>query len=159
VPLFPALVALSVVLAIAFSLIALRLTFYSREEASGRRWRKGASALLMGTAISDMHHTAMAAASFTRSAEVSDLSHAISISPLGAAAIAMATLMVLVITLATCLVDRLEKQRALLDGLFEHAPEAVALMNVDHRVVRVNREFTRLLATRRKKSSAAHSVT
>jgi len=151
VPLFPALVALSVVLAIAFSLIALRLTFYSREEASGRRWRKGASALLMGTAIS--------AASFTRSAEVSDLSHAISISPLGAAAIAMATLMVLVITLATCLVDRLEKQRALLDGLFEHAPEAVALMNVDHRVVRVNREFTRLLATRRKKSSAAHSVT
>jgi len=113
----------------------------------------------MGTAISDMHHTAMAAASFTRSAEVSDLSHAISISPLGAAAIAMATLMVLVITLATCLVDRLEKQRALLDGLFEHAPEAVALMNVDHRVVRVNREFTRLLATRRKKSSAAHSVT
>ncbi|PYT22159.1 MAG: hypothetical protein DMG58_30640 [Acidobacteria bacterium] len=57
------------------------------------------------------------------------------------------------------MVDRLEKQRALLDGLFEHAPEAVALMNVDHRVVRVNREFTRLLATRRKKSSAAHSVT
>ena len=140
----PPLVALSVVLAIAFSLIALWLTFYFRDEAGGRMLRKGASALLMGAAITDMHYTAMAAASFVRSAEIPDLSHAISISSLGAAAIAMATLMVLAITLVTCLVDRLEKQRALLDGLFEQAPEAVALLNVGHRVVRVNGEFTRV---------------
>jgi len=140
----PPLVALSVVLAIAFSLIALWLTFYFRDEAGGRMLRKGASALLMGAAITDMHYTAMAAASFVRSAEIPDLSHAISISSLGAAAIAMATLMVLAITLVTCLVDRLEKQRALLDGLFEQAPEAVALLNVGHRVVRVNGEFSRV---------------
>ena len=82
--------------------------------------------------------------SFTRSAEVPELSHAISISSLGAAAIAMVTLMVLVITLATSLVDRLWKQRALLDGLFEQAPEALTLIRGDHRVVRVNREFTRI---------------
>ena len=125
----PPLVALSVVLAIAFSVIALWLTFHFRDEVSGRRWRKAASALLMGAAITDMHYTPMSAASFTRSAEVPELSHAISISSLGAAAIAMATLMVLAITLVTCLVDRLEKQRALLDGLFEQAPEAVALLN------------------------------
>ena len=140
----PLLVALSVALAIAFSLIALWLTFYFRDEASGRMLRKGASALLMGAAITDMHYTAMAAASFARSAEIPDFSHAISISSIGAIAIAMATLMVLGIALLTCLVDRLEKQRALLDGLFEQAPEAVALMNVGHRVVRVNGEFTRV---------------
>jgi PAS domain S-box-containing protein len=140
----PPLVALSVVLAIAFSLIALWLTFHFRDEAGGRRLRRGASALLMGAAISDMHYTAMAAASFTRSAEVPELSRAISISSLGAAAIAMVTIMVLVITLATSLVDRLWKQRALLDGLFEQAPEALTLISGDHRVVRVNREFTRI---------------
>ena len=33
---------------------------------------------------------------------------------------------------------------ALLDVLFEQAPQAIALMNVDTRVVRVNREFTRV---------------
>src|SRR5207244_278809 len=44
----------------------------------------------------------------------------------------------------TTLVDRLHKQRALLDELFEQAPQAVALMSVDNRVVRVNREFTRV---------------
>ena len=140
----PLLVALSVALAIAFSLIALWLTFYFRDEAGGRMLRKGASAVLMGAAITDMHYTAMAAASFVRSAEIPDLSHAISISSLGAAAIAMATLMVLAITLVTCLVDRLEKQRALLDGLFEQAPEALTLISADHCVVRVNREFTRV---------------
>jgi PAS domain S-box-containing protein len=52
--------------------------------------------------------------------------------------------MVLVVALLTSLADRLQEQRALLDELFEQAPQAVALMNMDDRVVRVNREFTRL---------------
>src|SRR5260370_28700718 len=47
----PPLVALSVVLAIAFSVIALWLTFHFRDEASGRMLRKSASALVMGSAI------------------------------------------------------------------------------------------------------------
>jgi PAS domain S-box-containing protein len=46
--------------------------------------------------------------------------------------------------LLTALVDRLQRQRALLDELFEQAPQAVALMNVDRQVIRVNREFTRV---------------
>jgi PAS domain S-box-containing protein len=140
----PALVTLSVVLAIAFSLLSLWLTFLFRVEASGRRLRKVASALLMGAAISVMHYTGMASASYTRSTEVPDLSHAVTISMLGIAGIGVVTVMVLEITLLTSLVDRLQKQRALLDELFEQAPEAVALMNVDGQVVRVNREFTRI---------------
>jgi len=140
----PALVALSVVLAIAFSLIALWLAFFFRDESTGRRWRKVAGALLMGAAVSDMHYTAMAAASFTRSAAVPDLSHALSISTLGTAGIVLATLLVLGIALLTSLVDRLQEQKALLDELFEQAPQAVVLMNAGGRVIRVNREFTQI---------------
>jgi NO-binding membrane sensor protein with MHYT domain len=140
----PPLVALSVAVAIAFSLIALELTFLFRDERSGRTWRKIARALLMGAAISVMHYTGMAAASYTRSNELPDLSHAVSISLLGIAGIGVVTVMVLEITVLTALVDRLQKQRALLDELFEQAPQAVALMNVDRQVIRVNREFTRV---------------
>jgi PAS domain S-box-containing protein len=138
----PPLVLLSVLLAIVFSLMALWLTFLFRNEVRG--WRKAASALLMAAAISGMHYTAMAAASFTPSAAAPDLSHAVSISFLGTVGITIVTLMVLVVALLTSLADRLQEQRALLDELFEQAPEAIALMNMDDRVVRVNREFTRL---------------
>jgi PAS domain S-box-containing protein len=140
----PALVTLSVVLAIAISLLSLWLTFFFRVEASGRRFRKIASALLMGAAISVMHYTGMASASYTRSSEAPDLSHAVSISSLGIAGIGTVTVMVLEIALLTSLVDRLQKHRALLDELFEQAPHAVALMNVDNQIVRVNRGFTQI---------------
>ena len=91
----PALVTLSVVLAIAFSLLSLWLTFLFRVEGSGRRLRKIASALLMGAAISAMHYTGMASANYTRSTEVPDLSHAVSISSLGIAGIGTVIVMVL----------------------------------------------------------------
>ena len=137
----PALVTLSVALAIAFSLLSLWLTFLFRAEAD-RRLRKIANALLMGAAISVMHYTGMASASYTRSTELPDLSHAVSISLLGSAGMGIVPVMVLEIALLTSLVDRLQNQRALLDELFEQAPQAVALKNVDNQVVRVNREFT-----------------
>ena len=63
---------------------------------------------------------------------------------LGIAGIVTVTVMVLVGAVVTALVDRLQERSALLDGLFEQAPQAVALMNGDNRVVRVNREFTRV---------------
>jgi PAS domain S-box-containing protein len=44
----------------------------------------------------------------------------------------------------TGIVARLRERNALLDGLFEQAPESIALANPDSRVVRVNREFTRV---------------
>ena len=66
----PPLVALSVLLAITFSLVSLWQAFLFRDEPGGQRLRRVASAVLMGAAISAMHYTAMAAASFTRSAAV-----------------------------------------------------------------------------------------
>jgi PAS domain S-box-containing protein len=145
----PALVTLSFVLAVASSLLSLWLAFHFRDEVPGRRVRKAASVLLMGAAIVGMHYTAMAAASFTRTAMVPDLTHAVRLAtfrpePGAITGIGTVSVIILVLTLATSLVDRLQKERTLLDELFEQTPQAVALMNGDRRLVRVNREFTRI---------------
>jgi PAS domain S-box-containing protein len=140
----PALVTISVVLAIVFSLMSLWLTFLFREEAVGQYLRKVASAVLLGAAIAVMHYTGMASASFIPCAEFPDLSHALPISALGIPGIAVVNLMIVVVVLLTSLADRLQKQKALLDELFEQAPQAVALMGVDHRILRVNKEFSRV---------------
>jgi PAS domain S-box-containing protein len=139
-----AIVSLSVLFAIAGSLLSLRLTFFFRNEAAGQRLRKSASALLMGLSISIMHYTGMAAVTFTASAEAPNLARAVRITFLGATGIATVTIMVLAVTVLTSLVDRLQERNALLDGLFEQAPQVIALLNVDSRVVRVNPEFTRV---------------
>ena len=140
----PALVTISVVLAIVFSLMSLWLMFLFREEALGQYLRKVASAVLLGAAIVVMHYTGMASASFIPCAEFPDLSHALPISALGIPGIAVVNLMIVVVVLLTSLADRLQKQKALLDELFEQAPQAVALMGVDHRILRVNKEFSRV---------------
>jgi PAS domain S-box-containing protein len=140
----PALVTLSVLLAMLFALLSVWLTFLFRDEPRGWKWRKLASVALMGTAIWAMHYTGMASASFVESATAPDLSHAVMISSLGAAGLGAVALTVLAVALVTSTVDRLQKGKVLLDELFEQAPQAVALMSADYRVVRVNREFTQL---------------
>ena len=151
-----ALVALSVVFAVAGSLLSLWLAFFFRNEPGGRWLRKVGSALLMGAAIAGMHYTAMAAAGFSRSSMLPDLSHAIGISFLGSAGLGSVSAMVLGLTLLTSMVDRLQKQRTLLDELFEHAPQAVALTNADHRVLRVNREFSRVFGYKPQEALGRH---
>jgi len=140
----PVLVGLSVVVAIAGALVAVWLMFLFRNEPTGRRLQKAASAVLLGATIASMHYTAMAAATFTSSPTAPDLSHAVSISSLGIAAMSVVPLMVLGIALLTSMVDRLQHQTMLLDELFEQAPQAVALLNAKNLVVRVNREFSRI---------------
>jgi PAS domain S-box-containing protein len=140
----PALVVLSVAVAIAASLVSISLTFDFRDRATGWRLRKALSSLVMGAAIAGMHYTGMAAASFEPTDAGPDLSGSVSISSLGTTGIGIVALMVVEIVVLTSLADRLIKQKALLDELFEQAPQAVALMNPDNRVVRVNREFTRV---------------
>ena len=61
----PLLLILSVVFAIAISLIALWLTFRFREDVKTSPWWKTGSAMVMGAAIPVMHYTGMAAARFT----------------------------------------------------------------------------------------------
>jgi two-component system sensor histidine kinase/response regulator len=107
------LVALSVLFAIGFSLAALWLAFYFRSEPKGLGWQRIGSALVMGAAISVMHYTAMAAASFAPSAIVPDFSHSVSISSLGTAGIITVTLLILGLAMLSSLVDRRFEAQAL----------------------------------------------
>ena len=129
----PALATLSVVLSILICWVALCLIFLLRDSGRGRRLQNHASTLLLGAANPVMHYTARAAATFRYSDEVPDLSHRVSISSLGILGISIVPARVVVVALLTSLVDRLQKQKALLDELFEQAPQAVALMSVDNR--------------------------
>lgn len=112
------LVALSVVFAIGFSLLSLWLTFLFRHD-SGHRLQRIGGAILMGTAISAMHYTGMAAANFTALAAAPDLSHAVNISGLGVAGIGIVTVMVIEIAVLTSLADRLKEQSGQLDTTSE----------------------------------------
>jgi PAS domain S-box-containing protein len=140
----PALVILSIAVAVVISVAALWQTFLVRDHGIHRRLRRHGGALLRGSANPAMHYTAMAAVTFTYSAEVPDFSHAVPVSPLAIVGISIVPVMLLVVTLMTSLIDRLQKQRALLDELFEQAPQAVALIDGNSRIVRVNREFVRM---------------
>jgi PAS domain S-box-containing protein len=100
------LVVLSVVFAVLISLAALWITFHFRDEKTGIGWEKLAGAVVMGAAIPVMHYTGMAAASFTPSGKLVDLSHAVSISTLGTAGIAAVTFIVLGLALLTSWLDR-----------------------------------------------------
>jgi PAS domain S-box-containing protein len=133
-----ALVILSVVVAIAVAFMAVAVG------SPGRGLRNHAGTVLRGTANPAMHYTAMAAVSFVRIPDVPDLSHAVSMPAVGLAGITIVPVTVLVVALVTSVADRFRAQRTLLDELFEQAPQAVALLDSDGRVMRVNSEFTRL---------------
>jgi PAS domain S-box-containing protein len=140
----PPLVTLSLVLAIVISLIGLSLTFLFRGSSPGHRLRHHGSAWIRGAANPVMHYTAMAGVTYTYSAEIPNLAGDVNIYSLGIAGMSVVPVMFLFVVLLTSTVDRVRKQRALLNELFEQAPQAVVLMGHDNRVVRVNREFTQL---------------
>jgi NO-binding membrane sensor protein with MHYT domain/nitrate/nitrite-specific signal transduction histidine kinase len=101
------LVCLSVAVAICASLVALRLTFQLRTETAVVGSWKVSSAVVMGGAIAGMHYTAMAAVTFAP-LSMSQVVWGTAVDPplLGGVAIAVATLLVLSLTLLTSLVDR-----------------------------------------------------
>jgi two-component system sensor histidine kinase/response regulator len=108
------IVATSVVLAIAISLVALWLTFYFRGELKSGGWRKTLSAVVMGAAVPTMHYTGMAAASFTPSLSANDnLSHALNITSLGTTVVIVVAFMVLGLAILTSLIDRRFSAQAL----------------------------------------------
>jgi PAS domain S-box-containing protein len=101
------LVALSVVLAIVISFVALWLTYLLRDQLTGWGWRKLGCALIMGAAIPAMHYVGMAAASFMPAPlDPASLKHAINISDLGLTSILIATLVILALVFITSIVDR-----------------------------------------------------
>ena len=101
----PSLFLLSVVIAIAVSFVALKLSIQFREEAwVGRRWLKFATACIMGGAVLSMHYTGMAAAMFKP--DVSKLVQAAGLDNLSLAYIVcLFTLLILSLTLATIYIN------------------------------------------------------
>jgi PAS domain S-box-containing protein len=108
----PVLVMCSILLAILFSVITLLLAFRLREETRWSGPRRLASATVIGVAVSAIHYTGLAAASFTP-APPPNLFHAVSISPLGNNGIVIATLTVLAAAIATSSVDRIQSEERL----------------------------------------------
>jgi len=115
----PLLVTFSILLAMLFSLVALLFAFDLREETRWSVPRRLASATFMGVAVSAMHYTGMSAASFIP-ASPPDLSHAVSIPPIGNSGVVIAALIVLLAAVTTSSVDRRRSEdqlRLVLDAL------------------------------------------
>jgi len=111
------LVAASIALAIAVSVVGLQLSFRARKHPRLSR-SKIFSALVMGSAIPTMHYTGMASANFLASEASPDLSNAISIYHLGIAVIAATSVIILLITIAIAFVERyFEARKATLEAL------------------------------------------
>ena len=100
------LVALSVGFGIVFAVGGMWLQFYFRDELEHTAWRRIGSALLMGAAISAMHYTGMASASFFPANMSVDLTHAVTVSTLGMLGITAATLILLGAAMLSALVNR-----------------------------------------------------
>ncbi len=102
----PQLFTLSIVIAIGASITALRMAFQLRTQTgkTGRCLQIG-SALIMGTAISGMHYTGMAAAIFAPTVATASVFQEMYDSPILAYIIGFYTLVILGITLLTSLID------------------------------------------------------
>jgi two-component system, sensor histidine kinase and response regulator len=99
-------VALSVVLAVVISLIALMMTFSLRDQ-EALSWRKFFCAVVMGLAIPVMHYVGMAAVTFTSMPmDPGSLGHAIGISSLGLIGIAGGTAFILGFVYLSAMLDR-----------------------------------------------------
>jgi two-component system sensor histidine kinase/response regulator len=134
----PGLVALSIILAMVISFVALWLTFAMRGQTRTWSWQKSGSALLMGLAIPVMHYVGMAAVRFMpASTPSSEYQHAISISDLGLTGIALITVVVLGLVFLMSLLDRRFSLQALELKLSEQRYHMAAEMNNERERVRI----------------------
>ena len=140
----PAMVILSIAAATSIgSMAAFLLRRSLAVKPGGPSFRTPVTWLVRGMANPAMHYTAMAGVAFSsRAARLPD--HAVSIGAIGVIGISVVPVTVLVVALLTSFIDRLRKERAVLEKLFDQTPESVVVTREDGKVVRVNREFTRL---------------
>jgi two-component system sensor histidine kinase/response regulator len=102
----PALVTLSVAIAVVVSYGAMYLAFRFRDQAQSSGWLRLGSAVVMGFAIASMHYTGMAAVCFYRVPLTVASRDAVGVSDLGIAAIASLTFAVLGLSFVGSLAER-----------------------------------------------------
>jgi PAS domain S-box-containing protein len=119
------LVALSVVVAVAFSSGAAWLAFRFGRSHQGFTWTKVGAASLMGVGIASMHYTAMAAAYFVPG-PAPLMQYTVELTTLGAFGIGMTTLLLLGTTLITMWFDRRLQNERLLQRLYGELQEREA---------------------------------
>ena len=149
----PVLVALSVFIAIGASIAALSLAFRTNVT-----WQRLLSAVVMGSAISGMHYTGMAAATFITQPGVHEASgvHALAQTDL-ALSIATITFVILLQALVASAFDRkvtrlAERETALLReseeqlrNLYRETPLPLHAVGVDGRIAQVSDAWLKLL--------------
>jgi two-component system sensor histidine kinase/response regulator len=147
------IVALSVVIAVVVSLVAMWLAFRFRDETREIAPLKIASAVVMGFAVVAMHYTGMAAATFMPSSLAVDLERAVAISSVGVTGIILVTVAALVFASLTSVLDRrMSAQSRTLRAseerhrrFFERSPSGIYQTTLDGRLVDCNTAFARIL--------------
>jgi PAS domain S-box-containing protein len=134
------LLTLSAVASVVVAGLALFLTYQFRGDTTLLDWRKCSSAAIVGWGLTIPHYTGMAAISFIPAVLKDDvLGNAVSMTTLGIAAIAIITLIVLLLVIVLARADRLFwAERNLLDAFLEHIPEAVYFKDLESRFVRAS---------------------
>jgi diguanylate cyclase (GGDEF)-like protein len=115
------LVVLSVLVAVTFSWLALKIAFKFRQRSDKREWLRLGGAILMGSGIAAMHYTAMAAATFEMADMPYSTENTVHVSTIGVVGVAFTIAIVLFGALLTALLDRrgYEQLRRVLDQLSE----------------------------------------
>ena len=144
------IVADSVVLAVAVSLVALLLKFRYRGELSSEGWGKTLGAVAMGVGIPLVHYTGMAAVRFTAlPQDIGDLSHVLQVSSLGIAGIVVITLILLGFAVTISRLERRYSARLFSNNelaplLLESAPEAIYGIDTTGACTFCNRAYLQL---------------
>lgn len=126
----PKLVALSIVVAVVFSWMALWITFFLRNDHLQQEWLRICGAILMGSGIAAMHYTAMASVTFTPGEMMYSPVGNVRVSTLGIIAVAITTVLVLFGALLTAFFDRI-MYRNLQDSHDRLAAAQAALLKSD----------------------------
>lgn len=146
-------VALSLFVAVAVSIVGLWLAFRLRMDQRAVSVQKLGSASVMGVAIASMHYTGMAAASFHHVPVNVDTTHAIAVSTIGIAAISAGAFLVVALAIIASILDRrfTDQQLAFLAserrhrGLIERSLAGVYWSTPAGHIVDCNEAFARIL--------------
>jgi diguanylate cyclase len=102
----PSGVALSLVVAVVFSCMALWISFSARSDHEQREWSRVGGAILMGSGIAAMHYTAMSAVTFIPGEMLVSPVGTVRVSTLGVLAVVLTTGLVLIGSLMTAILDQ-----------------------------------------------------